>query len=226
MKHIHCFLIVIISLFCFSPALAGQGEEQERLTIMGIGDSITEGGDYFTSYLFPLWQKLSHTGRQFQFIGPRENRWHAVPLKHCGFSGKTVEFIESQIDSLYRAYPADIVLLHAGHNHFVEEQPIPGMIAAYKAIIRKIQKIRPDAHIFMAQVITSGKLPKYSYIPELNEKIVEMVSELNCERVHLVDQATGFDWKRHTVEDKVHPNQAGGERMADVWLEALEAIGL
>ena len=39
------------------------------------------------------------------------------------YSGKNVEFLESKIDSLYRLYPADIVLLHAGHNHFAEEKP-------------------------------------------------------------------------------------------------------
>ena len=36
---------------------------------MGVGDSITEGGDYFICYLFPLWEKLFTAGYTFDFIG-------------------------------------------------------------------------------------------------------------------------------------------------------------
>ena len=89
---------------------------------MGLGDSITEGADFFTCYLYPLWEKLFTAGYQFDFIGPRESKCRIGTLNHCGFSGKNVEFLESKIDSLYRLYPADIVLLHAGHNHFAEEK--------------------------------------------------------------------------------------------------------
>lgn len=191
---------------------------------MGLGDSITEGSDYFTCYLFPLWQKLFTAGYQFDFIGPRESKCRIGTLSHCGFSGKNVEFLDFKIDSIYRLYPADIVLLHAGHNHFVKERPIPEMIAAYKSIISKIQAINPAAYILVAQVITSGKLPKYSYIPELNRKIAEMVSELNSAHVCLVNQAEGFDWQKYTIHDKVHPNKEGAEKMAAVWFNALKKV--
>ena len=191
---------------------------------MGLGDSITEGADFFTCYLYPLWEKLFTAGYQFDFIGPRESKCRIGTLNHCGFSGKNVEFLESKIDSLYRLYPADIVLLHAGHNHFAEEKPIPGMIASYKSIINKIQAINPNVRILIAQVIPSGKLPKYSYIPELNEKIAKMVAGLNSGQVFLVNQAQGFNWQDYTVHDKVHPNKAGAEKMATVWFEALKKV--
>ena len=38
------------------------------------------------------------------------------------------------------------------------------MIAAYRKIISSILLINPNATILMAQVVESGKLPKYSYI--------------------------------------------------------------
>lgn len=222
MKYKSIYLCLL--LFCLTFSIFGQEKKQERFTIMGMGDSITEGGDYFTSYLYPLWEKLFTAGYQFDFIGPRESKCRIGTINHCGFGGKNVEFLESKIDSLYRLYPADIVLLHAGHNHFVEEKPIPGMIAAYKSIIAKIQAINPDVRIWVAQVIPGGKLPKYSYIPELNKKIEEMVSELNSKGVYLVNQAENFDWRKYTVHDKVHPNKAGGEKMATVWFEALKKV--
>ena len=225
MKYRQLYLFLLFfSLFSYSVTLAGQEKKQERFTIMGLGDSITEGSDYFTCYLYPLWEKLFTAGYQFDFIGPRESKCRIGTLRHCGFSGKNVEFLESKIDSIYRLYPADIVLLHAGHNHFAEEKPILGMIAAYKSIIRKMQSINPDVRILIAQVIPSGKLPKYSYIPELNEKIAEMVSELHSDHICLVNQAEGFDWKKYTIYDKVHPNKEGAEKMATVWFNALKKV--
>ena len=222
-RQLYIFLL-FFSLFSYSVTLAGQEKKQERFTIMGLGDSITEGSDYFTCYLYPLWEKLFTAGYQFDFIGPRESKCRIGTLSHCGFSGKNVEFLESKIDSIYRIYPADIVLLHAGHNHFAEDKPIIGMIAAYKSIIRKMQSINPDVCILIAQVIPSGKLPKYSYIPELNEKIAEMVSELHSDHICLVNQAEGFDWKKYTIYDKVHPNKEGAEKMATVWFNALKKV--
>ena len=98
------------------------------------------------------------------------------------------------------------------------------MIASYKSIINKIQAINPNVRILIAQVIPSGKLPKYSYIPELNEKIAEMVSELHSDHICLVNQAEGFDWKKYTIYDKVHPNKEGAEKMATVWFNALKKV--
>lgn len=230
MKHRFLYLyLLFFSLLCRDarPCVStatGQEKKQERFTLMGLGDSITEGADFFTCYLYPLWEKLFTAGYQFDFIGPRESKCRIGTLNHCGFSGKNVEFLESKIDSIYRLYPADIVLLHAGHNHFVEEKPVPGMIASYKSIIHKIQSINPNVRILIAQVIPSGKLPKYSYIPELNGKIAEMVAGLDSGHVFLVNQAQDFDWQKYMVYDKVHPNKAGAEKMASVWFEALKKV--
>ena len=87
----------------------------------------------------------------------------AIPC--YGWCGKDVEFIDSTIEDVYHRYPADIVLFHSGHNHDAESKPVNGIIKAYKSVIRKIRDINPDAVILVAEVIPSGKLPKYSYIP-------------------------------------------------------------
>ena len=45
-------------------ALSAGQQTQSRFTILGLGDSITEGGDYFTCYLYPLFlyrQPLNET---------------------------------------------------------------------------------------------------------------------------------------------------------------------
>lgn len=219
------FILLVFLLFTVEPICARPAQEkQPRFTILGLGDSITEGGDYFSSYIFPLWEKLFAGGYLVDFTGPKTQKCRIGELNHAGYSGMTVEYLDTHIDTIYAKHPADIVLLHAGHNHFVEEKPVAGMIAAYKSIIKKLKTINPQAKILVAQVIQSGKLPKYSYIPELNGEIARMVKELNDPQVYLVDQAAHFNWQEHTVEDKVHPNKAGAEQMAQTWYEALTKI--
>ena len=222
-KTVLILLLVAFPLFTTIQMFAQQ-KKQQRFTVMGLGDSITEGGDSFTCYIYPLWEKLMAAGYDFDFIGPRESKCRIGTLNCCGFGGRNVEFLDSKIDSLYRLYPADIVLLHAGHNHFIEENPVPGMIKAYKSIISKTQAINPNVYILVAQVIHSGKLPKYSYIPDLNRQIATMVKAYHSDHIILVNQAKDFDWKQMTIADKVHPNKLGGEQMASVWFKALKKV--
>lgn len=219
-----CIFYLCLLLALVPAMMSEQNKQQKKITIMGMGDSITEGGNSFTCYLYPLWEKLYAAGYETDFIGPRKSKNRLGTLDHCGFGGKTVEFLDSLTDSIYKKYPADIVLLHAGHNHFVEQKPVAGMIASYKSIIGKIKKINPKACILIAKVIESGKLPKYSYIPELNKEIEDMVDSMNDKNVRLVDMAEKFDWTRHTIKDKVHPNAEGADIMASVWLEELKKV--
>lgn len=212
---------IALAFFLFLPFALNAGEGGKRLTVMGLGDSITEGGDGFSTYLYPLWERLFAGGYDADFIGPRQSECRIGRLSHCGFSGKNVEFLEARIDSIYRKYPADVVLLHAGHNHFAEERPVEGMMRAYKSIIGKIHAVNPQALVFLAKVTPSGKLPKYSYIPELNRRIEAYVDSLKDGRVVLVDMARGHDWRTMTIEDKVHPNKAGREFMAGRWFDAI-----
>lgn len=198
--------------------------EEKRFSVMGLGDSITEGGKDFDSYLYDLWELLYAGGYNADFVGPNERETRIGMLRHCGFSGKPVEFLEERIDSFYGQNKADIVLLHAGHNHFVEQKPVEGMIEAYRSIIRKIWSQNPKAYIFIAQVTPSGKLPKYGYIPELNKRIKQLVEETANKHLVLVDMEEGHDWQTMTIHDKVHPNEQGARRMAERWFDAIKKI--
>lgn len=219
-------VFILLAIYCSTIKTESQVHNkhqatQKRFSILGLGDSITEGGNDFQSYLYFLWEKLYIAGYEFDFIGPHASKCRIGTINNSGFSGKNAEFLEAHIDSIYRKYPADIVLLHAGHNHSVDEKPIDGIIAAQQSIISKIVSINPNVKIFVAKVIPSGKLPKYSYIQELNKRIALMVKRQKSKNIILIDQANGFNWRKLTIADKVHPNLAGAERMADIWFKSL-----
>jgi lysophospholipase L1-like esterase len=193
---------------------------EETPTILAFGDSITQGGGkQFPCYRQVLIPELRKRGVAFTFIGPMEDAASA----HAGYGGKSTKDLLAISKEVYSRYPADIVLIHSGHNSFSEDKPVPGIIRDTEAIIDTIRGINPDATVLLAQVIPSGKLPKYSYIPELNRELASLATRLTrrgC-RVVLVNQADGFDWRTDTLSDKVHPNASGAKKMAAKWMDAL-----
>lgn len=206
---------------CMLHGVPGSISNPGRLTILPIGDSITQGSGKCTSYTYPLWKMLKDAGYDFEYVGPRSKTYDVGELRHCGFGGKNTEYFVPRIDSLYMTYPADVVLIHSGHNHFSEENPVQRIIESHRTIIDHILSINPDAVIFVAQVIESGKLPKYSYIPDLNKEIKKMVKSYHSKHVVLVNAGKGFDWHVCTTDDMVHPNQEGAEIMAKNWFKAI-----
>jgi len=214
-RHLLCLL-----LGAFGLCLIGRAE----VTVLALGDSITEGGDHFVCYRQYLPALLEEAGgRTYRFIGPKQDNYSA----HAGYSGKNTAYLASIIDGVYRDYPADLVLLHSGHNSFSRDKPVTGILQSTEQMIEAILNINPNATILIAQVIPAGKLPKYDYIPALNEGLAELVQSSPHKRhLILVDQAEGFYWESDTVSDKVHPNEAGARKMAAQWAQAIRGLAL
>ncbi|HEY0862735.1 MAG TPA: GDSL-type esterase/lipase family protein [Lacunisphaera sp.] len=212
---------------CLLPLLVGLASAAgQPVRIMAVGDSITAGADFFSNYRPPLREKLSAAGYVVEFTGTQAGATPAGPLAHEGYGGKNTEYLAATVPDHFRAHPADIVLLHSGHNHTVEEQPVPGIVTATEKLIAAFRAVNPHVTVLLAQVIPAGKLPKYAYIPELNIALAALAARLDRpgQRVVAVDQAAGFDWTTDTVADKVHPNARGAEKMAQVWFDALQKI--
>ncbi|MFT5130816.1 MAG: acyl-CoA thioesterase-1 [Rhodothermales bacterium] len=188
----------------------------DRKTILAFGDSITQRG-----YRHALLPKLKEAKASFRFIGPLSDK----TSRHAGYGGKNTAHLRSIAERIYRRYPADVVLLHSGHNSFAKDDPVAGIVRDTQVIVETIHGINPDADILLAQVIIAGKLPKYSYIPALNSALAESAKRLRAQghRVVLVNQAAGFDWRVDTEPDKVHPNSKGAEKIAATWLDPLLA---
>jgi acetyl esterase/lipase len=199
---------------------------QRVYRIMPVGDSITEGGTGFVSYRYLLWEKLFAAGYLIEYVGSQTNESRIGPLRHEGYRGRNAEFLAATVPQHFQQTLADVVLLHAGHNHTSEERPVAKIITATESLIGAFRSINPQVAVLLAQVIPSGKLPKYSYLPDLNVRLAELAKRLDSpqQRVVIVNQGDGFDWHQDTTADKVHPNARGAEKMAACWLAALTQI--
>lgn len=211
--------LLYLSSFIFSASA-------EPIRILAVGDSITQGGKTFVTYRLPLDVKLRAAGLRYEFVGSQQSEGPHGPLWHEGYGGKNAEFLAGIMPQKLKQARPDVILLHCGHNHSAEEKPVPGIIAAERAIIEAARKQNPKVVILLALVIPSGKLPKYAYIPELNQAEVLLARELHRPDapVMIVDQFTGFDPQKDTILDKVHPNAQGAEKMATKWFTALKGV--
>lgn len=209
-------LRICMAILCMTGYFAIEGEIP---TILALGDSITTTGKDFVGYRQVLIPELRKKGLAFEFIGPNKDATSA----HAGYGGKNTNYLLRISKDIYSRYPADIVLIHSGHNSFSEDKPVQGIIHDTEAIIENIRNINPGVTILLSQVIPAGKLPKYSYIPELNKELASLSERLISKGyfIILVNHAEGFDWKTDTVEDKVHPNANGAKKMAQKWMDAL-----
>jgi hypothetical protein len=194
--------------------------------IMPLGDSITAVNGGFGNYRVHLARLLAPLPYRVEFVGTEVTRPPHETLRHQGHGGRNTEFLATHFEAWFRAHPADIILLHSGHNHSVEENPIPGILRATEQIVTLARVQNPRVIILLAQVIPAGKLPKYEYLPALNRALGELAPRLHRpeQPVILVDQASGFSVDGDTVADKVHPNEAGAEKIARRWLESLRPI--
>jgi len=221
-----CYCFAEVS---FSQEALGNKPALKTITIMPVGDSITEGSDAFVVYRSSLFQKLQSAGYSVTFVGSRKRgsfRGDALTLNHEAYSGQNVSQITAKFEALYQQNPADILLIHAGHNQFADQKPVPKMLEDTRSMIKMAQKINPRVTVLLAQVIPSGKLPKYAYIPELNGKLIPLAAKLNSPEhpVVIVNQAEGFNWETDTISDHVHPNKNGAEKMAARWFESLQKV--
>jgi len=198
--------------------------------IMCVGDSITEGGSTFFVYRPVLNSQLIAAGYRFQFVGSKTNTMGGFTLKHEGYGGKRADEIATLLASTFPANVADIVLIHAGHNNDVtidsETVILNRVEAATRSMITTARTHNPQVIVLLAQVITSSKLPKYSYIPALNLRLAEVAAELNspAQPVLIVNQADGWDPVADTVTDQVHPTEGGATKMANKWFAALQPL--
>lgn len=217
----HWVLSVVFFLSCV-PSW-GQGN---IIRIMPVGDSITEGGSSFSNWRYPLWEKLYTAGYLVKYVGSRKSPSRNGNLLHEGYGGKNSGFLASTVPANFKKFPADVVLLHAGHNQFADQKPVPQIILDTQSLIQSFRDVNPKVTVLLAQPIPSAKLPKYSYMPELHLKLAALAKFLDTpdSRIMIVPMADGFDPVKDTVADQVHPNASGAAKMTNHWFAGLVKV--
>ena len=199
------------------------------LKVMPLGDSITQGNTQLDSYRRPLWHALQGTGADVDFVGSQSANHDGAPpnpdfdVDNEGHWGWTADEVLAEIAGWAQAGRPDIVLLHLGTNDMLGGFGIDSTLDELTGIVEALRVANPGVAVLLAQLIPVRFDEGTQRIVELNQNLAGLALSLSTEAspVVLVDQFTGFDPSTMTA-DGLHPNTIGEERMAQVWLQAMQ----
>jgi acyl-CoA thioesterase I len=196
------------------------------LTVLPLGDSITEGVPTADGYRAVLRQQLADLGITVNYVGSLRSPAGA----HEGWSGYTAgELLPLARATLSRARP-DLVLLHIGTNDIGLGIPIDESLAHVRQLLELIDKAGTPAsrpRVFLAKII-GRNLPFEDARREIetyNDRLAALAEERRRagQPVDLVDLHAVVDPARH-LHDALHPNAEGYARIAAGWVAAIRRV--
>jgi lysophospholipase L1-like esterase len=204
-----------------TPAEAGTAGF-EALRVMPLGDSITRGTGSLTrsSYRMALSERLLRGGMEINYVGSERNG-SGTDIDHEGHGGWTIDELSEQLDGwLARAKP-DVVLLHAGSNNITQGDDGYTTGRKLSALLDQIRAARPEAYIFVAQIISSRVPRELAQDRIYNRLIPGLVAQRNDPLLTVVNQSTvaGID-----LHDLHHPDDFGYSKMAYNWYQAMAGV--
>jgi lysophospholipase L1-like esterase len=210
------------------------------LTIMPIGDSITQGASGWRTYRCPLDGMLGDAGISFDFVGglssPNGGGSYSCSFDqdHEGRWGQRVDEVAGPVTASVQLRRPDVALIHLGTNDILQGQGAASTAAELRSLIQGLQSASPDLTILVAQIIPcdpeggggSGFGSKCTNdLPALNDEIATFGSLATGQSsVIVVDMESGFGLGN--LRDHVHPTDAGDEIIANRWMTALQSSGV
>lgn len=199
---------------------------ERPITIMPLGDSITHASRETGNYRCKLWGMLEGIGN-FEFVGSMQGLVHGGQGEYCdidheGHAGWTSDQVLELTTGDYKDYSADIVLIHLGTNDLAADQSEGSTVYEISQIIEELRSQNKLLVVFVAGIIPNYLEANQSRTNELNRRIVNMANSITTVQnpVIYVDQFTGFT--EGDMVDRLHPNNAGAEKLAQNWFIALE----
>ena len=202
--------------------------ENFEIKIMALGDSLTKGlsgsissENQMVSYRQKLWTLLGERGTSVNFVGGESFGGTAFDSDNEAHEGWQAGQIADNVFSWLTVNPADIVLLHAGTTA-TETLPVSDV----ERILSEIDRADSNITVLLALIIkrseantevTQAQVEQYNAL--LEEMALKRIA--NGDKIILVDMENALIYPDDISSDTIHPTQAGYEKMAAVWLEAL-----
>jgi lysophospholipase L1-like esterase len=217
------------------------------VSIMCLGDSISEGISTATTYRSYLYKALVAAGKKVDFVGVNRGTCGNINAgvqggwdgDHCAFySAKASQILggnmpvnscspagSGNIKAWAPAFKPDLAIIHLGTNDCrggATPAQIQGSLAG---IIGHLRAANPQVKLVVAQIITNRDATANARVKAFNATIPAWAAGLSTATSPLVvvDQASGWDTKAH-LRDDFHPNATGAQRMAQRFLTAVQGL--
>ncbi|MDJ0732512.1 MAG: GDSL-type esterase/lipase family protein [Nostocaceae cyanobacterium] len=196
------------------------------LTIMPLGDSITEGylaSDY-GGYRDDLWSLLTNNGYNIDFVGNRSRGSGNFDKDHAGVTGERIDQVANRVNGLLNTYQPDVVLLMIGTNDILQNNNLDDAPNRLSNLIDQITNLSPNTHLFVASIPPDKNPARNQLVQQYNSFIPSIVNSKwvagkNVTFVDIFSQMNIYD-----LEDDVHPTPTGNNKIAQSWYNALPNI--
>lgn len=219
---------VFVACLCLSL----QSSFAKTVNLLPLGDSITEDG----LYIDPLTNLLLGNGDTPNLIANEGHSGFVIDksvnqpghdglLQHIGTGNATTEPRDFLLHPNVNSRDTYILLM-IGTNDVRFDSPSQldtiAVQSRMTALLSAIHKEAPLAQLIVAQIIPNQDPLKKDLVPGFNSAISAVATGPNTS---LVDMYSAFmpDPSLY-LRDAYHPNQAGGNVMAQVWFRGIEAI--
>lgn len=224
--------------------------------IMPLGDSITQANTNTNSYRYELFKRLIDAGfvpgEDFDFIGSEptndggdppgmqaDYNGYAFDKDNEGHWGLRAEEVLAEISAANYSYVPDVALVHLGTNDVKDGDSNEQIVQDLINIVNRLKELNPNVQILLAKLIPASNEKYLSVHPELDPGFPNLIpanitalnsaiansSLASTPNVTFVDQNTGYDAVADNY-DGIHPNATGEGKMAQVWFDALQGLGI
>jgi acyl-CoA thioesterase-1 len=189
------------------------------ISILPLGDSITDGYNYPGGYRIKLFELLKSAGIKVNYLGSMENG----PLpekKHEGHSGWTIEEINARIKYWLANINPGIILLLIGTNNIAMFDTAESAGNKLEMLLNNITRLKPESYLLTASIPPINDPHLNERIKSYNKRVKKLCDEHKEKnrKICFVDVFSGLNFD--DLFDGAHPNKNGHDKIAYKWYEA------
>jgi lysophospholipase L1-like esterase len=192
---------------------------EHALTVMPLGDSITDGLNGTGGYRTDLFLMALVDGRYLDFVGsqvtgPAQLR----DQNHEGHPGWRIDQIDASVTGWLATYQPDVILLHIGTNDVIQNYALSQAPDRLAALVGHIAAADPQALVHVATIVPFADPAMDAQAQQLNARIPGIVAAGAGTGGHidLVDMHAAVG-TADLSPDGVHPSNGGYSKMAARW---------
>lgn len=238
-------LMTVAVISASASSIFAEDNNDEKLRVMPLGDSITDGFSTVGGYRTTLCNLLKENGfsDSVDFVGPLWGGDGYDP-QHAGYSGYSIDNIPQEnsisgqrtgissfIDWLMTEYPADVVMLQIGTNDILSCYDLDNIGERLESLVDTILTYIPDDGMLYLATVTCMDARNTLYINEYyftvesmdayvdayNTAIREIAARKAAEGKNIALADINGVLTKADLFDGVHPSVGGYAKMGEYW---------
>jgi len=213
--------------------LARRQDTTVPLRIMPLGASITWGteSEDGNGYRKVLRDDLVTAGFSVDMVGSQKSG-DMEDNDNEGHPGWRIAEVSSAADATIPEQP-NVVLINAGTNDCIQNYNVSTAHERMRSLVEKLFAEIPGTTVVLSTLLPNAVDSVDERVDSVNEKFRELVATLSSsgstaegaegQRIVLAEMNNGYITRDELVEDGIHPNKEGYNKMAARWYEVIIA---